>query len=548
MERNRPGGPGGYPKRPKTGGRRKGTPNKSTLRVQAEALAHEKALESIGDTPTTSLLRLHRSRSCSEERKALIREALWYRGELRWILRPVQLEMYADIKRAIRRGESLKYVINSSRRLGKTFTLCVIALEYAIQDGEYPVIMASPTQKAMKKILRPLFRQILKTCPEDLRPEYRTSDDTYRFPKNGAEIQIGGCNNEHEDDLRGTAAGLCLIDEAGMVDNLEYVVEDVLMPQLLTTGGHLIMASTPPKTPAHSFITYIQLAKVSGNYSEYDIYKSGYDRKVIEQFKKEAGGEQSSTWKREYMCQLVVDEESAIVPEWNDRFVQDVPRDPVFFRFFHKYEAMDVGGRDKNVVLFGYYDFPRARLVIEDEGVISGAQMTSRTIARDVKVKERQLWPDMAPAAPEPEQEKWPALNIYSRVADNNNVILLNDLGADFGLHFVPTSKDELLAMVNKVRLYVGAGRVLVHPRCVQLVGCLKYGIWDKNRREFERSIAYGHFDALAALVYLIRNLDESTNPIPADWNARPESHWMGGLPQDQAPEADALKKIFGLR
>ena len=47
------------------------------------------------------------------------------------------------------------------------------------------------------------------------------------------------------------------------------------------------------------------------------------------------------------------------------------------------------------------------------------------------------------------------------------------------------------------------------------MIGSLKYGVWNDRRTEWERSTVYGHFDALAALMYLVRNIDQASNPIP---------------------------------
>ena len=483
--------------------------------------------------------------------QAKAKNELWRRGELIWLLRAVQQEIYAALKEAVRRNESLKFFLNCSRRLGKSFFFCLLAAEYMRKHPEYPIRFGNPTIKSLKKIIRPIFRQIYSTAPEDCRPEWRSQDDMYYDPRTGGEINVSALNNGHADDLRGTEAGLAIVDECGTVDDLEYVIEDVLMPQLLTTGGNLVMGGTPPRTPAHPFTDYAAQCKANGNYVEFDIYKAGYRPEVVEKFKKEAGGENSTTWKREYLAQIVVDEESAIVPEWRDVYIQEVERDPVLFKFFHRYESMDIGGRDKNGEAFAYYDFPKARLIIEDEVVIVGSQMTSRLIARTTKAKERELWPDLVPhgtPVPDGPVEDWPALTIYKRTADNNNVILLNDLGIDFKLYFMPTSKDDLLAMVNKVRLMVAAGQILIHPRCKQLIGCLKFGIWNKRRDAFEQSTGYGHFDMLAALVYLVRNLDTWTNPIPANFNKSQDTHF---IPDDKHADltqtGKEILKMFGL-
>jgi len=69
--------------------------------------------------------------------------------------------------------------------------------------------------------------------------------------------------------------------------------------------------------------------------------------------------------------------------------------------------------------------------------------------------------------------------------------------------------------MVNNVRIEINKGRIRVHPRCKQLVGSLNFGVWEDNRKQFARSNTFGHFDAFAALMYLLRSVDYVTNPIP---------------------------------
>jgi hypothetical protein len=122
-------------------------------------------------------------------------------------------------------------------------------------------------------------------------------------------------------------------------------------------------------------------------------------------------------------------------------------------------------------------------------------------------------------------------------------------MGTLHGLHFAPTNKDLLEAMVNNVRLRIRGSRIVVHPRCKHTHGCLKNGIWDDNRRNFARSSIYGHFDAFAALMYLVRNLDEHTNPIPALVDVdEANSYVPDRLRNTEAPEADAVKTMLGLK
>lgn len=431
------------------------------------------------------------------------KEKAWNLGNLSWKLRPVQEQIYKICKQ----GQGLKTVINSSRRIGKTFTLCLLAIEHCLVNPDAQVRFACPTAKNLKKIILPIFRELLKDCPTPLRPRFNQVEGVFFFP-NGAELHLAGCSNGNEENLRGQTATLCIVDEAGFVKALDYVVDDILMPQLLTTGGKLLMASTPPRTPAHAFQTYCMTAAENNAYAKFTIYESGYSDEVIAQFKKEAGGENSTTWKREYLAEFVVDADYAIVPEWQDRMLADAPTQHPHYNLWHKYEGLDIGHKDLTALLSGTYVFSEARLYIEDEGDLHGPAMTARSLADMVRVKREKNW--------------GVGTKIYRSIADNNNPILLQDMGVEHDVHFSPTDKESLHAMVNKVREWVQADRVRISPKCVKLLGCLKYGVWDERRKEFDRSPFYGHFDHLAALVYLIRNIDENSNPVPVGYGADP--------------------------
>jgi hypothetical protein len=474
-------------------------------------------------------------------------QELWLRGNISpWKLRPVQKRMYEIFEK----NPNLKTVFNSSRRIGKTFTLCLIAIETCLRTPGAQVRFACPTQKALKKIILPIFREILRDCPASIRPVWKAAEGMWVFKHNEAEIHVAGCTNGHEENLRGQSATLVLVDEAGFIKNLEYVVDDILLPQLLTSNGKLIMASTPPRTPAHDFSTYCQQAEIDGAYAKFTIYDSGYPIDLIEKFKKEAGGENSTTWKREYLAEFVVDEDYAIVPEWRLDFEHE-PKKDQFYPLWHKYDGMDTGFRDFTAVLYGHYNFREARIYIEAESTIHGPTMTTKVIADTVKPKEHELWGDPStldlccrPTLEKQNIERHP--KVYRRIADNNDPIVLQDLSVTHNTNFQPTDKESLQAMVNKVREWVKAGRVRVSPQCKFLIGCLKYAVWDENRKEFERSKVYKHFDHLAALVYLIRNIDEATNPVPIGFGVDRTNTLISGDRRRLSGVGKALANQYG--
>lgn len=409
-------------------------------------------------------------------------------------LKPVQKKILSQFINSKNRVS----VFHCSRRLGKTHLLCVLSIIYALKKNNSQIRYASVTQKAVRKMVHPIFKELFNKIPEKYRGKWNSQEGAYFF-QNGSICHVLGVNNGAEDDARGTSTDLALIDESAFVDNLQYLTDSVLMPQLLTVkDSRLIMASSSPLSPAHEFCDYISKAKLENSYHSYSIYDGGYDNDLIDEFCSEAGGKESTTWRREYLNEIIIDEDYAIIPEAKN--LKTTITQAEHKKHYHKYVAMDIGIRDLTVVLFGYYDFKRATLCIEHEYSINGPRMTTPIVAENVKQIEKELWGNEAP---------------YKRISDNNNLLLLQDLGYLHDCHFIPTSKDSLEAMVNEMRIWVKNGRLEVDPSCVLLIESLKYGFWNDNRSDFGRSATLGHFDAVAALMYLIRNVDVTTNPIP---------------------------------
>lgn len=435
-------------------------------------------------------------------------------------LKPVQqtmMKIYLGLK------HSRKYILHCSRRLGKTFLLCVLASVVCLSKSNAQVRYASVTQKSVRNMIKPIFKKIFSAYKPKFRPKWNSVEGAYIFP-NGSMIHVAGVNNGHEDDLRGTDADLAIVDEGGFVDNLEYLVESVLVPQLINTGGKLLIASSSPLSPAHEFAEYIHAAKAGDYYSSFDIFSSGYSQELVAEFMKEAGGSETTTWRREYLNELIVDSEFAIVPEVNG-YDFTVKKPPEHYSVYHKYVSMDLGVlNDLNFSVFGYYDFLRGKLVIEDEHFIKGPEMTTPLLHREIAAIEKRLWNAQTP---------------YKRVADNNNPLLLLDLGSIHNMYFNSTDKDNLHAMVNELRVWFKNGRIEISEKCKMLINTMKYAVWDTNRQKFGRSKVYGHYDGLAALMYMVRNIDQTTNPIPVkvDFN----QHYT-----PQAGATDVFKAIIG--
>lgn len=434
--------------------------------------------------------------------------ALWRTGDLSYLLHETQERM----RRAICASLALLFVLNCARRLGKSFLCCVLAIEMCLQKPGARVLYVAPTAKQVRTIITPIMRQILEDAPTELRPSPPNVDGIWRFP-NGSEIHIVGVNNDHADDARGGSADLVIIDEAGMIDDLVYLIESIIKPMLLTTNGRIIMPSTPAPTPAHPFTEYCARAEAANAYAKYTIYDAPHvSRERADAFIAEGGGRSSSNVRREYFCEHVVDDALAIFPEFADGLIEDRPRPPHFVPII----VGDAGFHDLTFIIGGYHDFREAIDVIEWEWV--GNKKLAREIDSGVSEKASAAW----------------RATVARRYIDAPPQIVaeLSANGAPWGgIAKTETDGPFMGAAVNGVRQRMKSRAIRISPACPNLIAHCRYGVWKKPGVDFERMDGFGHFDGCAALAYFERLVDRTTNPYPAidpSWSTA--THWMGDI------------------
>lgn len=443
-------------------------------------------------------------------KKAALKE-LWRRAQLSFKLDSTQKELYNEFYKS-------KHKISTwllSRRNGKTYLLCVLALEQCIKKSGSIVKFVSPTKMQVETNVRPIFRQLLDDCPEDIKPEWRTRGNMYFFP-NGSEIQLAGSDGGHAERLRGGDSDLFFVDEAGTCSDLDNLLKSILLPTTLITKGRGILASTPPKESEHDFLQYIEDAQLKGSL----IKKTIDDNPRITQEQRaelieELGGINSEDTRRELFCEIIKNARTSVLPEFDvtleKRIVKEWPKPP----FFDAYEAMDTGGKDFTVVLYGYFDFRAQKLVIEDETVIDFQEPgnTTKKLIEEVHKKELALWTN-----PITLEYRKP----YKRVSDID-YIFLNEIRNQSAMIHKPdeivafdiTKKDNRDAAISNTRIMLNSEKIIIHPRCKTLIRHLNNVKWNKAKTDFARSTDNGHYDAFMALVYLVRNVTFSKNPYP---------------------------------
>ncbi|MDD1713543.1 MAG: hypothetical protein LUQ69_10300 [Methanoregulaceae archaeon] len=355
----------------------------------------------------------------------------------------------------------------------------------------------------------PLLYQILTTCPHRLLPRRSGYEWTFRNPAWGdptaySTFRIAGVNWRRGDRLRGTWADAIFLDEVREIEDLRYIVEDVLIPQFVGRDDPLLlMDTTPPKTMDHPWVQYfLPRAIAEGRYIEIPGSKnpdfSERDKELVLQA---IGGDPNSTaYQREIECRLITDPEDLICPEFVQRKSTIVVSDYKRPEYFVPYVCMDSGfDPDHTAILFGHVNWHTQILHIEAE--IFRRRMTLADINKAVRGTEARLW------------GKKP-YHKARRIADIEKRGLA-DLARTFKLWFRPADKWHHEAGLAGLRTNLMLGKIRISTSCKSLIHQLEYGIWNKNRTDYERTDEGGHWDAGQALIYLNKMVRWKENPNP---------------------------------
>lgn len=467
---------------------------------------------------------------------------LWRAGSLRGKLDPEQKKLYdfflgVPVKQAVEEG---------ARKLGKSFLFGCIALETAQRNPGKQVNWTSGTAVGCRKTLVPILEEISADAPPDCKGRYDVGTGQWRLP-NGAAIQIFSAETRDDCDRgRGPSSILNVCDEAGFMDLLEYLLDSVFAPQQRRVRrvpgsfvGMTLLCSTTPYTPTHPFCVVADAALAGGAYAKRTIYDSGFETlEEIEAYiadearKKNLSVEAfkaTSTFKREFMSERVVDSDVVVFPEFGsiaDKVMVPWERPVGFHQFIYKRTAADPGGiRDPTGVLSGYVDFTNAKVVVEGERLLP--RPNTKDIFDAIVDLETQLWgppPDPPPGQPYLDRSR------ISRSIDDPTGRVTLDLWELHKLHCAPAVKNDRNASIGLIRTWLVDDTLRIHPRCVELRHQLLTSMSNRTKTDFERN-ANGHCDLAATLMYFCRGLSVVTNPYPNDF-----SHETGRTMPDEHP------------
>lgn len=476
------------------------------------------------------------------KRDRLLRDHLWFSGRLRFLIREKrphgQLSLYDWVHEWKREhpADPGPLCLTTRRRLGKTHLKATLSIERAAAMEGQAIRIGTPWFKQTREIFRPIMRRILRDCPKALLPEHSGFTWTFRNPywrRRGAlwtpsEITLCGVNTDRGDRLRGGRLNLGILDEVRDVKDLLYIQDDILMPMLLDQEAPLLLyGTTMPRTLAHDYTSFIlPAARREGRAKLFRVadldrdpmtppapeedldWKPAHEHLVLRSISKT-----STTWKREYLCEEVEDPENKIIPEYLEMEEaitygreEAEPGEPEDYTDAHRgrpdhffvYMGGDLAWEDYSACIWGFHDFDLQTLVIEAE--ILKNHTTPRELAKLIRETEAKHYPR-------------PYKSI-TRYADAEPLTLAG-LTVDEKVPILPPDKWDLDSAIAKLRTRFTDGKIRIHRRCRELHYQLKHGIWDERRKDFERSKALGHCDAVAALIYLNRMLPHRRNPKP---------------------------------
>lgn len=389
--------------------------------------------------------------------------------------------------------------------------MVTLAIAKCLDKPSSRVLFLAPFAKDASEIATDVAEIVLRDCPVPIKPEFKSQTKELHF-KNGSVIRFKGVNGEHAQFLRGAAADLIILDECGIMDDLKHVVSDICMPMLLTTNGHLLLCSTPARSPGHESYTIFEDLAGRGATSVFTIRDAPHFSDAIKcEYLLESGEAaddvaailagtkqpKTTTVRREYFCEWVTDADTAVLPEFTAEVKESVTKVRTRPPYFTPYVSMDPGFNDRTGILFGYYDFRDGILHIEDE-----------------KLLHRAGTPQIAEAVHEAEVRLWGSYTQPRRVSDID-LRLIADLFQLHGLQFSRARKEDSLGAINLLRTMIGERAITIDPRCVHLLRQMTNATWDRKAKDFDRNDRDGHYDLLAALKYMCRFIDRHTNPYP---------------------------------
>lgn len=388
-----------------------------------------------------------------------------------------------------------------SRKIGKTFGLLARADKMSRKVPGWITRFAYPTGKQGKTIIGPIMEEMQEDCPPDLRWVNREQQEAcWMLPHTGSRLYLAGTDDATAiDHLRGPKSNLNILDEVTVFSaDLQRLINSVLWPQTLNTGGLTLLSGTAPESLDHPSMVEIERARRSGRLivktifdnprlSQEDIYSICTEanplcdsEQVLEILAGRVRG--SPMWEREFLCKLIPDDNARVSPEF-DALEHVGPTEQA--RYDLKFVFIDPGHtKDFFGVTFCSLNFATQLLSVHAE--YAALRKNTDTIRKSLIEIERKLgWTDQYVV-------RYIDQTSHQQAAD------FNAAGYRVQLASKSPGKGQLVVEMRNLLL---SKRIRISPKCGMLIEQLTNGIWSNTLKEdFKRSPVLGHLDVLDSL------------------------------------------------
>lgn len=469
------------------------------------------------------------SSSQSHEEKIPVKylqEVLWRRGDLEFLLWDQQLPIWKamdDLPPHV-----VEFVVLCARQFGKTSLGVLRALSRAIKQRDCCILIMGPDTKQIKDIVRPKMRFLTQTAPPGLIKQMKSENrfhvyhDLNPAASDYTEIILGGMN-ENSSSQRGKTVQEIFIEEIGDQngDNFVESMDSDLGPAMThSKNGKITYLTTVPPIPDHPFITDVMVrAERNKAIKIYTIDDNkALDQQQYDNCVTRSGGKHTTSYKREYLCQVVRDENRVVLPDWTVANIREV----LLPDCLYMHTTIDWGGvRDKTCAVLHYYDYLTDTDVFWDERVWE-PNTPSSTIIEGTKAMEADFLAIRDSHA------------IQSRFIDAPYQFVRVDLLHQYNFEASVPTKPDWKSSVNTLNNRFKLGKALIHPRCQFAILSARSGMFNNTKSDFDRSKALGHCDGIATMMYAVR-MRELADPYPKNQFESPKAYISESMPMAQS-------------
>lgn len=435
--------------------------------------------------------------------------ALIRRGNLRHLLHEKQQQLY-DLTQS--NSEAMIY---SSRKVGKSYAMVVLGIEHCLRKPDQIVKHVFPTLTLAKEVVSELMGKILPFLPEDLQPRaYRGARPHWVFP-NGSVYHINGADPSAANGLRGPRSDLFLLDEICFWDKGSFsdTLFGAIIPQQTTVPVRIVYASTPPEDTSHPSLDIViqKMIKIK-TLVKFTIYDSPLMTPEKIKELENLYANKPNQWKREYLAELVANDDRRVCPEFsNEHHVMEylpLDRDPQVYDGKVEYAGFvvaDYGIVDNAGILACWYDHIDNKMVVDFEHTEKAMGLRKFKEVLDTFEESVLDWCCSVDYC----------IDVFEQAGF--------ELRSEYMLSFRRPSKGKIEDQVGVLRNALANNRIVINPRCKQLILQLEQGLWkDTDKvKDFERSDQHGHLDLIAALVYAVKF---------CPWGRRPGQKNLGSI------------------